>query len=55
MRRHLKKLDYFHHRYIRSVLGITNRQQWEEHISSEKVRERWGDSETIAANLQKLG
>ena len=49
MRRHLKKLDSFHHRCICSVLGITNGQQWEEHVSSEKVRERWGDSETIAA------
>ena len=37
MRRHLKELDSFHHRCICSVLGITNRQQWDEHISSEKV------------------
>ena len=29
MRRHLKELDSFHHQCICSVLGITNRQQWD--------------------------
>ena len=31
----------------------TNRRQWEERISSEKVREQWGDVETITEKLMK--
>ena len=53
LRRHLKRLDSFHHRCIRTVLGITKRQQWEEHINLEALRERWGDVETISTKLQK--
>ena len=53
LRRHLKRLDSFHHRCIRTVLGVTNKQQWEEHISSEMVRERWGDTENVAVKIQK--
>ena len=33
LQRELRKLDSFHHRCIRTVLGITNRQQREEHIT----------------------
>ena len=53
LRRHLKRLDSFHHRCIRTVLGITKRQQREEHISLEALRERWDDVETITTKLQK--
>ena len=42
LRRHLKKLNSFHHRCLRSVLGITNQRQWEERISSTMVKEQWG-------------
>ena len=53
LRRHLKRLDSFHHRCIRTVLGITKRQQRGEHISLEALRERWDDVETITTKLQK--
>ena len=53
LRRHLKRLNSFHHRCIRSALGITNQQQWRERISSEMVRKRWGDEETITTKLLK--
>ena len=33
LQRQLKCLNTFHHRCIHSVLGISNQQQWEEHIS----------------------
>jgi hypothetical protein len=33
LRKHLKRLDGFHHRCIRTVLGITSRQQWEQRIT----------------------
>ena len=39
LRRHLKKLNNFHHRYIWTVLGITNYRQLEEHVSSAMMRE----------------
>ena len=32
LQRHLKKLNSFHHRCLRSVLGITNQRQWEERM-----------------------
>ena len=53
LRKHLKKLNTFHHRCLclRAVLGISNRQQWEQRISSATVRERWGDVETITTKL----
>ena len=33
------------------MLGITNRRQWEEHISSVTVREQWGDVEKIETKM----
>ena len=49
----LRKLNSFHHRCVRSVLGITNQQQWEQKISSGTVRALWGDLETISTKLRK--
>ncbi len=51
LKRHLKKLNTFHHKCLRAVLGITNSQQWEQRISSAQVRERWGDTETLTAKI----
>ena len=53
LRRHLKKLNSFHHRCIRTILGITSRQQWEMRITSTSIRERWGDLETMATKVGK--
>ena len=39
LRRHLNRLNAFHHRCVRNILGITNRQQWKQHIASEQNRE----------------
>ena len=44
LRRHLNRLNAFHHRCIRIVLGITSHQQWEQNIASQKTREEWGRS-----------
>ena len=46
LRKDKKKLNAFHHRCIRSILGITNKQQWDQHITSFEVRQRWGDITT---------
>ena len=51
--RQLKKLNSFHHRCVRSVLGITNQQQWEQKISSGTVRALWGNMETISTKHRK--
>ena len=53
LRRHLKRLDSFHHKCIRSVLGIMNRQQWLARIPSRQVREQWGDLETVSTKVQQ--
>ena len=53
VRKHLKQLNAFHHRCIRTVLGITNQRQWEERITSGWTREQWGDKETITVKLMK--
>ena len=49
LKKDMKRLDSFHHRCIRIVLGITNQQQWEQHITSQEIRQRWGDLTTVTA------
>ena len=47
LKMHIQKLNTFHHRSrcLRAILGITNRQQWHERITSAAVRRRWGNEE----------
>ena len=51
LKRDVKKLNSFHHRCIRVILGITNQKQWTEYISSAMVREWWGDVDSIGVKL----
>ena len=53
LRCHLKQMNTFHHRCIHTMLGITNSQQWEQHLTSASTREQWVDVETITVNLMK--
>ena len=53
LRKHTRKLNTFHHRCIRIILGISNRKQWSEHITMSEVRGRWGDEETAAEKVRK--
>ena len=53
LRRHVRKLNTFHHRAIRIILGITNREQWSKHITMTEIRRRWGDHETASENIVK--
>ena len=61
LKRDMKRLHSFHHRCIRTVLGITKQQQWEQHIiTSQEIRQRWGDLTTVtemmtACRLEWLG
>ena len=49
----LKKLDSFHNRCIRTIMGISNKQQWEQHITSVEIRRKWGDPETATLKVKK--
>ena len=55
MCRHLNRLNAFRHRYIRTVLvlGITRKQQWEQHITSTQTLDLWGDHETVSTKIAK--
>ena len=53
LKKHLKRLNAFHHRCIHTVLGITNMRQWDEWITSRMTREQWGDQEIITVKLMK--
>ena len=53
LRKHIQKLNTFHHRCIRTIAGITNRQQWAEHTTMAEVRRRWGYKETAAMKVIK--
>ena len=41
LKRNLKRMNSFHRRCLRTVLGINNRKQLAECISSAMVREQW--------------
>ena len=51
LRKHKRKLELFHHRSVRTALGITRRHQWIQHITSQEVRQRWGDHTTITTKV----
>ena len=53
LRRHVRKLNTFHHRAIRIILGITNREQWSKHTTMTEIRRRWGDYETASEKIAK--
>ena len=52
-RKDLKRLDSFHHRCIRNILGISNQLQWDQHITSQSIRQQWGDIETASEKVTK--
>lgn len=53
LRKHLKKLNSFHHKCIKSVLDISSKDQWESKITSSEVRKRWGDTESAAEKVTR--
>ena len=52
LKKHNRKLNTFHHRCIRISVGISNRQQWSEHITMTEVRRRWGDMDLIVDKIR---
>ena len=53
LRRHTKKINTFHHRCIRIILGISGQQQSSKRITMREIRRRWGDEETAAEKVKK--
>ena len=53
LRKQEKKLNTFHHRCIRNIFGISNTQQWSEHITMAEVRRSRGDEETATEKVKK--
>ena len=53
LRKHLKKLDAFHNRCIRITLGVSRKQQWSQHLTSQEIRERWGDIEKVSVKVTR--
>ena len=51
LRQHLRRLDGFHHRCIRIVLGITSEQQWKQRITSAATRQQWGDVQPVSLKV----
>ena len=53
LKKHYRKLNSLHHRCIRIILGITNRQQWTQRISMSEIRREWGDLEIAEGKVAK--
>ena len=53
LKRHLKRLNSFHHHCVRMALGISHRRQWEERITARNLRERRGDEETVTSKVMR--
>ena len=53
LRKHLKRLDAFNNRCIRITLGISRKQQWVQRLTSQEIREHWGDVEIMAVKVTK--
>ncbi len=48
---HNRKLESFYHRCLRTILGISNSQQWEHRITSQEIRQRWGDTASVTQKV----
>ena len=53
LRSDLKRLDSFHNRCLRNILGISRQQQRSQRITSDSVRQRWGDTDTLTDKIFK--
>ena len=53
LRSDLKRLDSFHNRCLRNILGISRQQQRSQRITSGSVRRRWRDTDTLTDKIFK--
>ena len=47
----LQRLSVFHLRCIRSILGVSRRDCWNNHTTNAQLLEMWGDSDTICVKV----
>ena len=47
----LRRLSVFHMRCIRSILGVSRRDCWNNHTTNAQLLEMWGDSDTICVKV----
>ena len=52
LKKHLRKLDSFHHRCIRMILVISSKAQWQQRITNTELRRRWEDPRTISTGVR---
>ena len=53
LKKHIRKLNSFHHRCIRAILGISNHQQWQQRISTRSILCQWGDEEPVGMKITR--
>ena len=53
LRRHIRKLNTFHQRNIRRIMGISNLERWTKRITMAEIRGRWGDREPVSDKVIK--
>ena len=53
LRRHARKLNSFHRRCIRTILGISNLEQWAKRIACTEIMRQCGDFETASDKITK--
>ena len=51
--RDLQRLELFHLRSIRMVLGISQTRQKDEHVTTLQVRQWWGDKERVSDKVRR--
>ena len=47
----MRKLETFHHRCVRCIMGIGHAEQWAEHITTTQLAERFGMCESVSILL----
>ena len=54
LRKHLWKIDAFHHWCIRVTLGLTRRDQWTQHLTSQSLKRCWSKQLSTRITRQRL-
>ena len=52
LQRDLQRLSVFHRRCIRSIMGVSHQECWDDHITNHQLRVRWGDPDTIRTKVE---
>ena len=53
LQRDLQRLSVFHHLCIRSIMGVSRQECWDDHITNHQLRVRWGDPDTIRTKVER--